>query len=289
MLFKLLLLSSLFLKLFSANILEKNYYVQTKAIELSSITHNKKDTVTLFKITDGRHTKRVKSKQIIAILKRHGYTDYKSQSAYVKFTEQVNLNTSKIEIALEQFYKQKYKNISIKKITIKPRAYLENMPKNYTVKIDPHSYLRAKNSVSIKTKNDRQIFFNYYVDATVNIYVTRKSIKRNSELSHLNCIKKSIILEKFRAMPIQNVENILRESKQHIQADKILTTKNTKHLNLVKRGTLINVTLKNKGIRISFSAKALQTGVYGDIIKVKQNNYKIIKVKITGRNRGEVI
>ncbi len=39
---------------------------------------------------------------------------------------------------------------------------------------------------------------------------------------------------------------------------------------------------------ISFSAKALQNGVYGDIIKVQKSNDKIIKIKVIARNRGEV-
>ena len=121
------------------------------------------------------------------------------------------------------------------------------------------------------------------------MFQAREKIKRKIELSHLNVVKKSIILDKFRAMPIQKVQNIGLQSKHNIKKGAILTSRDAQALQLVKRGSLISVTLKSKNMAISFSAKALENGIYGDIIKVEKNNNKIIKIKVIARNRGEVL
>jgi len=59
-------------------------------------------------------------------------------------------------------------------------------------------------------------------------------------------------------------------------------------LSLVRRGAYINCSLRNGNLFISSSVKALQNGKYGDIIKVQQNNGKILRAVVTGKNRVEI-
>ncbi|MEA3451604.1 MAG: flagellar basal body P-ring formation chaperone FlgA, partial [Bacteroidota bacterium] len=146
-----------------------------------------------------------------------------------------------------------------------------------------------KGTLSIKNSSKKQIFFNYAIDAKIDVYKARKPIMRSEELSHINCVKKSIILDKFRAMPIEIIKKGIYQSRQHIKLNKIITTRDVQTLRLAKRGTMINIFLTQENITITFSAEALKDGVYGDIIKVKQSNNRVIKVRIIGKNKGEVI
>ena len=288
MLLKVLFLSLIFFNLSANTTLKEHYYVPTDEIRLSSIIPNVKEDLKLYSITQGRYTRRVKSKELISTLNKHGYTDYVSKSSYIKFTKQSPVNTSKIEQALKKIYSNKYKKIIIHRVEVNPRGFLKSMPKDYTIKLQSKSHLNKKGTLSIKA-NNKQIFFDYNIDATVTIYKARVNIKRNIELSHLNVAKKSIILDKFRAMPIQKVDKAGLQSKHNIKKDTVLTTRDTQALHLVKRGSNISVVLNSQNMAISFSAQALENGVYGDTIKVKKTNDKVIKIKVIGRNRGEVL
>ena len=289
MLSKILFLSLITLTLYSSQTLKANYYVENSEVRLSTLIPNIKNDVTLYTITKGRYTRRVRSKEILKLLKTHGYKSYITKSSYIKFTKKSPIDTTKIKEALKNIYTQRYTFIEIQKVEIHSKSYLKTLPKEYKVKLQSKSHLKDRGTLSIKSNSNRQLFFNYKIYATVTIFKARENIKRNTELSHLNAVKKSIILENFRAMPIQKIENAGLQSKHSIKKDTVLTKRDVQTLQLIKRGSTVNVTLNNKNMDISFSAQALQSAVYGDTIKVKKTNNKVIKIRVTGKNRGEVI
>jgi flagella basal body P-ring formation protein FlgA len=289
MLAKILFFSLISLSLYANTYLKEHYYIQNDEIKLSSLIPHIKNDSQLYSITQGRYTRRVKSKELIKMLKQHGYSDYLAKSRYIKFTKQSPIDTKKIQQALKKIYSKKYQEIKIRSIEVHPRGYLKTIPSQYRVKLQSKSHLKNRGTLSIKSSSKKQIFFDYKIDATVTVFKARQNIKRNVELSHLNAVKKSIILDKFRAMPIQKVQNAGLQSKHNIKKETILTTRDVQALQLIKRGSMVNIMLKSRNMAISFSAQALQNGVLGDVIKVKKNNNKIIKIKVIARNRGEVL
>ena len=289
MLLKILFFSLFSLSLYANAYLKDHYYVSSNEIRLSTLIPHIKDDFILYSITQGRYTRRIKSKELLNILKQHGYSNYLVKSRYIKFTKENPIDTKKIKQALKEIYLEKYKDIEIRTIEVHARGYIKTMPKKYSVKVQSKSHLKNRGTLSIKSDKNKQIFFDYKIDATVRVFKARVNIKRNIELSHINTVKKSIILDKFRAMPIQIVQNAGLQSKHNIKKDNVLTNRDTQTLQLVKRGSSITVILNSKNMAISFSAQALQNGVYGETIKVKKTNNKIIKIKVTGKNRGEVL
>ena len=275
--------------LFADKTFKSNYYIDSNKINISDIIPQVKNDKKLFMIDGSKYTKRVKSKDLIELLQKSGYMGYTSKHRYVKFTKKSPIDTSKIEEKLVKIYKEKYPEIKIKSIEVRPRAYLTALPDKYTVFLQPKQYLKSSGVVSIKSDSKKQLFFNYSIDATIEVYKSRKNIKRNSELSNVNCVKKSIILDRFRAMPIQELVNGRVQSKNHIKINRVLTRRDVKELELITRGSTVNVLLSSDNIDISFSGEALQSGVYGDTIKVRQSNSKVLKVRIVGKNRGEVL
>ena len=212
------------------------------------------------------------------------------QSHYIKFIKESLIDTLKIKNELKNIYKVHYQNIVFKNISIHSRGYIKKIPKKYTVKINSKNYLKNSGVLSIKSlKTKKQFFFNYSIDAEVDVYIARENISKKEELSFKNCIKKSVHFEKFRAVPIKKIGKKFIQSKHNIKKNSVITSRDIQKFNLVKRGSNINVILKNRNINISFSAVALQDGIYGDIVKVKQNNSKIIKIRVVGFGLGEVI
>jgi len=287
MLSKILFLSLIALSLHSNQILKENYYIQGEDIRLSALIPHIKDDIHLYSITEGRYTRRIKSKDLIKLLKEKGYGEYQAKSSYIKFTKQSPIDTTKIKKALKKIYMKKYRNIEIRTIEVHPRGYLKSLPKEYKVRLQSKSHLKNRGTLSIKSNTNRQTFFDYKIDATLSVYKARVEINRNVELSHINTTKKSIILDKFRAMPIIDVQPNSEQSKYKIKKDAIFTTRNTTKLILVKRGANLNVVLESQNMSITFSAKASQDGSFGDTINVTSNSGRKIAVIITGKNRAK--
>ena len=285
---KILLFLSISVSLFADTYLKSNYYVQNREVMLSNIVKTSKEDVQLFRIDKSRYSKRVKSKDIIKILQSHGIKDYKSKHAYVQFTKKSPINSETIKNAIEKIYKEKYTHINIKSIRVEPRSYITNLPKSYETVLKSKSHLSKDGTLYIKTDDKKKIFFNYKIDAEIVVFEAKKDIKRNIELSNVNCKKKSIILDKFRAMPLQKMLKGTMQSTHNIKQGAILTTRDAQGLYLVTRGSNVNVTLSSSNLAISFSAEALQNGRVGDIVTVIKRNGKKVKVRVSGKRRAEV-
>lgn len=275
--------------IFATNNLKNNYLIQNNFIMLSDIIHvNKKDDKKLFSIDKYRHSKRIKRDKLLKILQKNGYSNYTSKHSYIQFTKQSPIDTTLIQNSIKKLYTQKYKNIKISSLTLAPTRYLDKLYKNYTIHFNKRAHLSKKGILYIKTNDNKKIFFNYEIVASVSVLAARNNIKKDSELSSINTQKNSIILDRFRAMPLQELHVGRYQAKHNLKINKIITSRDVTGLYLVKRGSNLNVSLQNAGIDIFFSAKALQNGRLGDTISVMQKNGKKIKVVMVGRNKAEV-
>ena len=285
---KLVLIILISIQLLAQKSINSVYYVDSNDINLSVIIKDASPDITLFKIQQNKYKKKIKSKQLINILNAYGYKDIKSNHAYTNFVKKSPIDTTKIESKLKEYYKQNYKYIEIRSITLEPRSYIEELPNEYTVEIRNRNFLKSDGVLNIRTPSRKKIFFNYRVDATVDIYKTRQKIRKNTELSALNSTKKSIILNKFRAKPIQEINIYGMQSRRHIPKGKILTSRDVEELSIVRKGSFVNIILKNNNINISFSAKALQDGKLNQVIRVIKPDGKKLKVKVIGKNLAEL-
>ncbi len=280
-----ILLSS---QLFANLILNSTYYIKSNNIYISSMIKDAPLNKLIYKISPNRYTKRVNSKELIKILKENGYRNITTKSRYVKFIKKSPIDTSEIALFIRNHYLNKYHNIDIKKITVEPRGYMLSLPQEYSIDIKKKNYLSRSGILSIKTPKNKKIFFNYDISATVFVYLARKQIKKDVELSSLNTIKKSIILDKFMAKPIQNLRAHTLQGKHRIKKDKIITARDVEILSLIKKNSYVSVSLNNFNMSISFSAKALQSGKLNDTITVQKTSGKKLRVRVIGKNRAEI-
>ena len=287
----LLFFSLFFLGFFTqaqAQALHSNYYVEGESIRLSDIVANPKNDPQIYKFDYTKNIKRVKSDDLLRLLKKHGYHNYTSQHHYVQFTKKSPIDTTEIEESLKKHYRSKYKSIRIKSLHVAPRTYTQRLPQEYTFGIAKRSHLASEGHCYIITPDKKKIFFDYSIEASLSLYFSRETIERGSELDALNTEKKSIMLQRFSAMPLEEIDEHSLEAKRKIRAKRLITSRDVQKLYMVKRGETISVSLKNSGISISFSAKALESGREGETIRVLGNNAKELRVRVTGKNRGEI-
>lgn len=287
MLSKILLTLLFSFKLFALT-LDSTYYIDSRNIKLRDIIPKASYDVTLYKIQQHRHTKRIKSKEIIELLKKHDIKDVRASSSYIKFVKKSPIDTSQIKTKIIKFYKGKYPSIKINSIALMPRSYIKSLPSQYEVIMQKKAHLSNTGTLSIKTLEKKKLFFDYVIDAKLYIYTSRKNTQKGDRLSALNTTKKSIQLDKFRAMPINTEHLNTTQSKRNLKMNSIVTLRDIETLNLVKRGANVSVSFEDKNINISFSAKALQNGKLNDIITVQKRNKQRLKVKVIAKNRVEI-
>ena len=284
----LILLTLFSLTLHATTKLKTNYIIEHNYILLSDIINTPKIDKKLFNITKGKHSKRIKSVTLIKTLKELGYTDYSSKHSYIQFSKKSPINTSKIAFFIQSNYQQFYKDIEILAIEVNPRSYIDEMPREYIVELQKRAVLSKKGIVSIKTPSNKKIFFNYYIKAKIPVLVTKSLLNKGDELSNLNVKKSSIMLDKFRAKPLQKLKSATYEAKHRLKKDVTLTTRDVLGLYLVKRGSNVNVVIKDSSMAISYNAKAHTSARYGETVVLIGAHGKKIKAIVIGRNRAEI-
>ncbi|ABB44401.1 Flageller protein FlgA [Sulfurimonas denitrificans DSM 1251] len=288
MFIKILFLPLILLNLYANNALEGVYYVDSKDVKISTVIPHVKSDFSILTIEENRYSQRIKSKEFIELLSKHGYKNYTSKSSYINFILKSPINTSKLEQRLEEYYKKSYENIDIKSIHVEPRGYLSSLPEVYTIQLRDDDFLSDRGVISIKTDDNKKLFFDYNIIANVEVYKSKDSLKKDTNLSPSNTFKKSVRLDRFRDKPLQNIYKTSLQVKRHIQKDAILTIRDVEIADVVKRDSNINVTMHRDGMDITFSAKAQKDAKVNDIINVQNSSGKILKVKVTGSNSAEI-
>lgn len=287
MLKKLFLLLFVTLHLFSFE-LHSVYYVESKNIQLKDIAPHAQDDVVLYKIDINRYTKKVKTKHLLKVLKNYHINPMKTSSRYIRFIQKSPIDTSKIKSTLSNLYQEYYPNMKINSIVIMPRSYIASLPLKYDVSMHKKAYLSKDGVLSIKTLENKKIFFDYTVDADLDVYFSRGKLRKNEKISVLNTTKKKIHFDKFRALPISINQLNISQSKRNLKARKVLTSRDIQTLHLIIKGSNVNVNLNDGNINISFLAKALQNGRLNDIITVQKSNKQRLRVRIIGKNMVEI-
>ncbi len=265
--------------------LKKVYFVQGDEITLATVTQDKRNDKVLYTFERDRYLKRVRAKELLRLLHENGYRHFKSNVSYVTFIKESPLDTTPLQNRLRKRYLQRYLQMDIHDIKIIPRNRIEKLPKNYTLKLQPRSLLLSHGTFSIKTPH-RQYFFDYYIDANLYVFQSKKKILKGEVLSGANLKKEYIHFERFRAMPIRRYDGM--QAKHHINKGRIVTLRDVKRVDLVRRGEFVSVILKKSNMEIDMSAKALQAGGLHDIILIKNSRGKKLRAKVVGKNMVEV-
>ncbi len=276
----LLLFGSLF-----ARELKKDYFVDSNQINLSTITGDFKNDKVIFSIQRNRNVLTVSSKKLLKILKQNGYHDFKAISKSVTFVKKSSMNLDALKKALIRIYEAEYPNIHVQDVAIVPRYTLKSIPNNFTINIKPSALLRSHATFSI-TVDNREIFFDYFIDANLPIYKSKRKIKRGEALGVANLNYNFIHFDKFKAKPIKHYEGY--EAKYNIPKKRVITTREVKKIDLVKRGDKVKVILHSGGMELVFNAKALRDGSLNDTIRVVNDQGKKFEATIISKGVVEI-
>lgn len=287
MIYKIIFFFLLSLNIFALEHIQERYYIDGYKIQSSLFFKNQK-SIKLYEIPQNKYSLRIKRSQLKKLLIDNGFKGFSIKSRYVYFEVNSPIDTTEIKSFLKNHYEEKYSNIDIKKIEVHPRSFMQKLPSSYTIHIRTRNHLSKSGILSIKDNHNKKYFFNYSIEAYLNILISRVKILRDEELSKQNTKIEKTKLNKFRDIPLQKIYHSEYQVKYHIKQNSVITYKDVEKLALVKRDTTVSVSLSNSGISISFAAKALQSGKLNDIITIQKSNGKRLKAKVIAAQRVEI-
>lgn len=279
---------SLLYTLYAQKIIPPVIYIDDDDIYLSHVINNVVEDKKIASIYSGKYTLKIKSTDLLLLIEKNGYKDYKTQSRYIRFVKKSSIDTSVMEEKIKNFYLLHYPNIEIQRVDIFPRGFIANLPQHYNVTIDSRSSTSNEGIFHIDTLDHKKIFFDYSITAHITVYKSKFAIKRDTEINKFNLIKQKVFLENFRDIPFSFSEETHYQSKYNIKPNEIITMRDVVPLTLVERGSNVSAIMINKTMDIQFNAKALQDGKLNDIITIENNNKKKIRAKVIGKNRVEI-
>jgi flagella basal body P-ring formation protein FlgA len=202
---------------------------------------------------------------------------------------------STIQTAIENKFLEYYPNLRIKSITIKP---LSKIPKNFAtfniekITISKATLKRNQGTISVlytaPTKKKKR-FFKFQLDATLPVYLSSHYIKKNHPIDSHDLQLQEVPFTYFTTKPIDAQYLYDYESKRSIKEGKIITVNDIRRTLDVKRGTLLDATIYDGNIILTFKVKTVEEGNIGDIIKVKRGHYKKLRAKITSKTTADII
>jgi len=204
-------------------------------------------------------------------------------------------DTKKIEKYISDKFLKTYPNMHINSLTIKRYSKLPKDFDSYKLSeiyLAKNNLKREKGNVSVTfTKNGqkRKIFYNFTLDATVDVLRANQNIQKGKTLTDDLVDFISIKFTNFYQIPITAYHLNRYKAKTSIIEGKILTYRHISKLTAVKRGDILTATLRDGGVIVSFPAQALKDAYIGDVIKIKRNHNSFFKAKIISQTQAEVI
>jgi len=203
-----------------------------------------------------------------------------------------NLISFEGEKKLENYIYKKftgyYPSMSVSSIMIKANSTIPKGYKLSRVFFQKNSLKRENGNFSAiysKDSYEKRVFLKYHIDATVPVFVATDAITSHTPLDSSMFSIKTIKFTNFYDKPIQKLAGY--ESKTYLPKGKILTSRLVRKTPLIYRNSTVNAVASDGGLEVYFTAKALEDGSLGQVIKVKRDR-KILRAKVISQDKVQI-
>lgn len=242
----------------------------------------------LFKVPASKTKYRVPSAKVIFLFEQQGINLESPGMRSVIFIKKSPVDLSPLTTAVRSLYEEKFPTITIKKILVTPRIYTESLPLEYSVDFGSNSSEHSNGTFYIRTPDNKKLFFDYTIDAVIDVVHTKSDLKRKTELSTFNTTIKNISIDSVDGEPLTTVEPHQYRLKYNIDADTPLEMRDVESSPMVKRGKQVLVSMKNGLVLVEFAATALEDGALHDIIAIRKADGQRVKARVAGLNKVEI-
>jgi len=245
-------------------------------------------TFTLFTIPETKTKLKISAAEIIEKFSRHKIAVKAGKSRYVTFIRKSPIYLKPLETKIMQYYKKYYPSIRISHIMLIPRTYTDSLPEHYTLSLGNKSFRHSRGTFFIRSDKNQKIFFDYRLDADIDVIYTIRPLERKTELTRFNTTIQTLPFEKLKAVPLTSIQTHRYRLKHRIKADRPVAIRDVESSPMIKRGGKLAVSMHSGGLVIEFSAIALEDGALHDIISIRKHDGQRLKARVTGLNNAEI-
>lgn len=265
------------------------YTYSDNTIYSTALFPSLKERFRLITIPKERKRHKVSAAELITMFSKHKVTVIKGRSRFITFVEKSPADLSSLKSKIAMLYKQHYPSIHIQAVTLIPRAYTTILPKDYTLSLKERDFRRNRGTLYIRTTTHaKKIFFDYHLDAKIDVIHTKQTLERKAELTRFNTLSRTVAFELLKEEPLTSLGSQHYRLKHKIKANRPIGVRDVESSPMVKRGKPLAVSIHSGGLLIEFAAVALEDGALHDIISIRKHDGQRLRAKVTGINRVEV-
>jgi len=240
------------------------------------------------RIPDGKNSYRINAQVILKTFELNGCSLESGKTKYVNFTKKSNTDYTLLQEQITTYFITNYPTMTIKTIHIIPHGYVESLPTNAKAIFDKDGYSKNKGAFYIPDGNGIRHYFEYSIDATLEVlHVTQKASRKDS-LSSNNAALKNIPFTSFRGKPLTKIPEAPYRFRSSLKEDTIITDRHIEPRPIVMRGSKVSAQVKSDTVIVEFIATATQEGALYDIITIEKADGKRVRAKIIGDNTVEL-
>lgn len=202
----------------------------------------------------------------------------------------LSLSAANIEEIKQGFIKElknEFENIKIISLVLDPQSRLDEDFKAYEfIKIAEGNFKKSRGffrAIVRDKKNEKNIFFRYFLEAKVEVLIARRNIVRNKIISAFDYTLASVDFENVPYDYLYKIDEKLI-SKRNIKKESILRRNFFKIKPLIQKNDVVYGLLKDGQVSILLELKALGPGFKGQIIRLKNKEGKSILGQVIDKN-----
>ncbi len=201
-----------------------------------------------------------------------------------------------IRQSLIKKFRATYPTMEISRLYVTPLGHFSKRYNDYRLKAVYISQAALKanhgtfSALYSNGKKEQKRFYKFLLNATVSLYHANQDIPARIPLEDAMVDLRQTRFKYIRFKPINRhylTGNYL--TKRTLQKGDIITTKVLKIRPLITHGQSVQATLHERGISATFSAKAMQDGAKGEIIRIKRHPNIILKAKVLSEDHVEIL
>lgn len=285
---RLILLFSFFFTAAHCDTLKQNYTFKESKIYSTDLISECPKHFELLQIPDGKTTYRIDAKILAKSFELNGCSIDITKVRYVNFSKQTTLNTVPLKKQLYDLFMSSYPTMIIQKIDLFPRGFIESLPQHANAVFDKNTCDNNHGTFYVVDENGIRRYFDFTVDAILDVLHSNQKITRNTVLSPANTTIKSVPFSQFRGIPLGSLPEVTQRLRRTISENEPIVDRYLQPLPIVLKGAKVNVQVQNDAVIVEFIATATQEGALYDIITIEKSDKKRVKAKVIADNRVEL-
>lgn len=285
---RLLTLLFLFFTELYCETLQQSYVFKEPKIFSTDLVSGCPKRFEILQIPEDRPTYRINAQIVAKAYELNGCSVDVGKVRYINFTKETALDVTPLKQQLTDLFISTYPSMIIQKINVMPRGFIDSIPQNTKAVFDRDLTDRNDGTFYVLDKSGIRRYFDFSIEATLNVLHSSQKINRNDVLTSTNSSLKMIPFTQFRGKPISSLPDDRQRFRRSLHENTPIIDRHLEPLPMVLKGSKVSVQVQNGLVIVEFIATATQEGALYDIISIEKSDKKRAKAKVIGENRVEL-